>query len=143
RRLIATLLAGAGAAAFSACGIDTDQAGTPTTAAPQGTTTEARTSTEPLPRPPENTVRVDGLTDGLGGIISQRFAARSGIDVAFIRTTDEQAFADLCAGRVDVIEVSRDPTDAELAACRQRGVTLSESMALGADAVVLATKNEA
>lgn len=144
RRLIATLLVGAGAAALGACGIDTDQAGTPTTGTTQGgTPTQARTNTEPLPRPPENTVRVDGLTDGLGGIISQRFAARSGVDVAFIRTTDEQAFADLCAGRVDVIEVSRDPTDAELAACRERGITLSEAMELGADAVVLATKNEA
>ncbi len=146
RRLIATLLIGAGAVVPAACGIETNEAGTPTsaTATATGTTAEEpRTSTEPLPTPPENTVRVDGASDGLTGLVSERFAGRSGINVAFVRTDNEQAFADLCAGRVDVVEVTRDPTDEELAACRRRGVTISESMALGADAVVLATKNEA
>lgn len=144
RDAIVAAVAGVGAAVLVACGIDTGDSGSPTTPPPAGSTTTAtRTTTVPLPAAPENTVRVDGLEGGLSSTFSERFAAESGTNVAFIRASGEQAFADLCAGRVDVIEVSRLPTDAEVRSCRTRGVELSEPLQVAADAEVIATKNEA
>lgn len=142
--LIAAGLCGVGAAVLVACGIDTGDAGSPTTPSPGGTTaTVVRTTTVPLPAAPDNTVRVDGLRGGLSGDFAERFAAETGTNVAFIRAPAEQGFADLCAGRVDVIEVSRLPTDGEALACKRRGVELSEPLQVAADAEVIATKNEA
>jgi hypothetical protein len=146
RQGIAAGVAGVAAAAVvAACGVDTKDAGTPTAPAPEGATVTSpvRRSTVPLPPAPENTVRLDALRGGLGGDASTRFLSRSSINVALIRAAEDQSFADLCAGRVDVIEVARLPTDDEITACRERGVDLSEPLQLGADGVVIATKNEA
>jgi hypothetical protein len=62
--------------------------------------------------------------------------------VAFIQTGEDQSFRDLCAGRVDVIEVARVPRPGEQHACTRRGVDLVGPLEIGADAIVLATKNE-
>jgi ABC-type phosphate transport system substrate-binding protein len=145
RALIAAAAAGVGCAVLVACGIDTSNSGTPTTpVASSGTTaTVARTTTVELPAAPQDTVRIDGLSGGLTGDFTERFVRLSGAQAALIRAPAEQSFADLCAGRVDVIEVSRLPTDDEVLACKRRGVTLSEPLQVAADAEVLATKNEA
>lgn len=144
---IAAGLAGVGAAVLVACGVQTSDSGKPTVPEPKGATTAetqpVRRSTVPLPPAPENTVRVDGLRGGLSEPATRRFLSSSNIEVALIRAEEDQSFADLCAGRVDVVEVSRLPTDAEVTACRERGVDLSEPLQIGADALVLATKNEA
>jgi len=145
RAYIAAGLAGVGAAVVVACGIDTADSGRPTTPNPGGgtTATVVRTTTVPLPAAPDNTVRIDGLRGGLSGSFAERYARLSGANVAMIRASSEQSFADLCAGRVDVIEVSRLPTDDEVLACKRRGVDLSEPLQIAADAEVLATKNQA
>jgi hypothetical protein len=145
RAFIAAGLAGVAAAVIVACGIDTGDSGKPTTPNPGGSTatTLARTTTVPLPAAPDNTVRIDGLRGGLAGDFTARFVQTSGADAALIRASAEQSFSDLCSGRVDVIEVSRLPTDDEVLACKHRGVDLSEPLQIAADAEVLATKNEA
>ena len=102
-----------------------------------------RRNAPPLPAAPENTVRVDGIEGGLSTDATGRFLASSSVGVARITAGEEQAFVDLCAGRVDVIEVARLPTEAEVRACNNRGVELSEPLASAADAEVIATKNEA
>jgi hypothetical protein len=141
---------GAGVAAallVASCGIDTGNSGTPTAKQPAGTGTTAtatvRQNAPALPAAPDNTVRVDGLSSGISDEATAKFLAGSTVNVALIHAADERAFADLCAGTTDVIEVSRLPTDAEVAACRNRGVELSEALQVGADAEVIATKNEA
>jgi ABC-type phosphate transport system substrate-binding protein len=144
QHVIAAGLSGVAAAVLVACGIDTGDAGRPTTPNPGGTTaTVARTTTVPLPAAPDNTVRIDGLQGGVSSELAQRFAAETGTNVAFVRASADTGFADLCAGRVDVIEVSRLPTDNEVLACKRRGVDLSEPLQIAADAEVLATKNNA
>jgi ABC-type phosphate transport system substrate-binding protein len=142
---IAAAVAGVGAAVLVACGVQTEDAGRPTVPEPEGATATRpiRRSTVPLPPAPENTVRVDGLRGGLSTEATRRFLRDSSVQVALIRAEEQQSFADLCAGRVDVIEVARLPTDAEVRACRERGVDISEPLQIGADAIVLATKNEA
>ncbi|HEU4655955.1 MAG TPA: substrate-binding domain-containing protein [Capillimicrobium sp.] len=142
---IAAGLAGVAAAVVVACGVDTADSGKPNVPEPEGSTatTPVRRSTVPLPPAPENTVRVDGLRGGLSSVATSRFLSRSNVEVAFIRAEEDQAFTDLCAGRVDVVEVARLPSDAELQACRERGVAISEPLQVGADAIVVATKNEA
>jgi len=146
RVAIAALLAGVAAAVLVACGIDTSDSGTSTVAGPQGETTNTNTvrrNAPPLPPAPENTVRVDGIEGGLSTDATNRFLNASTVGVARITSSEEQAFVDLCAGRVDVIEVARLPTEAEVRACNNRGVELSEPLASAADAEVIATKNEA
>lgn len=144
RLAIAALLAGVAAAVLVACGIDTSDSGQPTVVAPEGTTptSTVRRNAPPLPAAPENTVRVDGIEGGLSIDATNRFLESSNVRVARITAGEEQAFADLCAGRVDVIEVARLPTEAEVRACNNRGVELSEPLATAADAEVIATKNE-
>ncbi len=145
RAVIAAGAAGVGAAVLVACGINTSDSGRPTTPNPGGSTTAtaSRTTTVPLPAAPEGTVRIDGLRGGLTSTFAERYVRTSGGQVALIRTSADQGFDDLCAGRVDIAEVSRLPTDAEVQACRRRGVDLSEPLQIAADAEVLATKNEA
>jgi hypothetical protein len=131
----------------ASCGIDTGNSGTPTAQQPAGSGTTAtatvRQNAPALPAAPDNTVRVDGLASGISDEATAKFLAGSTVDVALIHAGDEQSFVDLCAGHTDVIEVSRLPTDGEVAACRDRGVELSEALQVGADAEVIATKNEA
>jgi hypothetical protein len=131
----------------ASCGIDTGSSGTPTAKQPVGTGTTAtatvRQNAPALPAAPENTVRVDGLASGISDDAAAKFLSASTADVALIHATDERSFADLCAGTTDVVEVSRLPTEAEVAACRNRGVELSQALQVGADAEVIATKNEA
>lgn len=141
---------GAGIAAallVASCGIDTGNSGTPTAKQPasQGTATTqtVRQNAPALPAAPNNTVRVDGLSSGISDEATSKFLAASTVDVALIHAADEQSFVDLCAGTTDVAEVSRLPTEAEVSACRNRGVELSEPLQIGADAEVIATKNEA
>ncbi|UGS38897.1 PstS family phosphate ABC transporter substrate-binding protein [Capillimicrobium parvum] len=145
RLAIAALLAGVAAAVLVACGIDTSDSGTSSVAGPEGTTNTntVRRNAPPLPAAPENTVRVDGIEGGLSTAATSRFLGSSSVGVARITAGEEQAFVDLCAGRVDVIEVARLPTEAEVRACNNRGVELSEPLASAADAEVIATKNEA
>jgi ABC-type phosphate transport system substrate-binding protein len=142
---IAAGAAGLGAAVLVACGVQTSDSGTPTVELPTqtGGTAQVRPATAPLPPAPENTVRVDGLRAGISEAATRGFVARSSVEVALIRAAEDQAFADLCAGRVDVVEVARVPTEAEAAACRERGVEVSDPLQVAADAIVVATKNEA
>lgn len=160
RQGIAALLSGgAVAVAVAACGVDTGsegRAGTGTqpgqtvtdggrTTATTGTTTTRTTRTATLPAPPPNTVRINGLErSSPAREISTRFASTNGARVAFVRSPgDDRSFADLCAGRVDVVEVSREPTAREIAACRARGIELvDDPLQIGSDAIVLATRNE-
>lgn len=145
RQGIAAALAGLAAAGLvAACGVNTDDAGTPTAPrGPNGASTAPRRPAQPLPPAPPGTVRVDALRGGLGSIAGRGFVTHSNVNLALIQAPDQQSFADLCAGRVDVAEVARLPTEGELAACRDRGVDISEPLQVAADAEVIATKNEA
>jgi len=105
----------------------------------------ARTETNPLisSRPP-NTVLVDGATlDVLTPVAVDPFQSASTGRVVFTATNSRQAFADLCDGKVDVIEPGRAITPAEAAACRRNHLELLGGLAVGWDAVVIAVKNEA
>ena len=148
RRFIISALAGAASAvALAACGINTKDTGPPPPqGAPQSTTTNQgpKRNTRPLPAAPANTVRVNGLPgrSGLSADATRGFAGQSTSQVAFIHATEAQSFRDLCSGRTDVVEVGRLPTAAELTVCHDFGVDLSDALQVGADAIVLATKNE-
>jgi len=158
RRATRTTFASAACAALLAgCGVETD--GTPVSTAPT-TGTTAATSTQAttgptgpqglaalqarLPKRPAGTVAVDGRTaSSLGREGATGFAAGGGsARVAFTRSNEDRAYQNLCAGRVDAIEVTTLPSQGIVDLCVRRGIELVDPIQLASDAIVLATKNE-
>ena len=118
----------------------------------RGDLTEPTTSTNGEPKPDlpplqAGQVLVDGqLTGSLTQDVTDDFrtnAADTGlaIDVAVTPTNESQGFADLCAGKIDIVDTSRRITDDELAACADNGLEVVDFQ-IAFDAAVVVTKNE-
>lgn len=142
----AALGAVAAIAVGTGCGVQSNETGpdrTVAVTATTATTATTRTATTPtLPKRPSGTVAVDTVTgDPVTGTAINDFTGSSSVNVARSVGTDADNFGDLCAGRVDVITVTREPTGTEQAACKRNGVELAAPMQTASDAIVLATKN--
>ncbi|NPC98478.1 substrate-binding domain-containing protein [Nocardioides sp. zg-DK7169] len=96
-----------------------------------------------LPGLAPGTVVVDGATTGSLTPAVSRDWAGSGtpVRVEVRRNGEDRAFADLCAGRIDVADSARGISAAEWEACRAVGLELVE-IQVAADAVVVAIKSE-
>lgn len=143
------------------CGVDTDDAGDVSTNAttnsaasnargattgPTGPTGAAgqRALEARLPKRPAGTVAIDGRTEN--SITRQgavAFRGQGGTSrITFTGSTEDRAYQNLCAGRVDAIEVTTLPSQGIIDLCRSRGIVLVNPLQLASDAIVLATKNE-
>ncbi len=110
------------------------------------------TETE-LPARPAGAVDVEGTVDGSltvdfveGDASSTGFSdtvSSSGLNIQpNVRDVDEAtSFADLCAGRIDIVDSSRPVSEEEIQRCERNGLQLVEFQ-VGYDAAVLATRNE-
>ncbi len=128
------------AVAIAACGVDVAKEGTVSSTS----TTIATTRTE-LPHRPPGVVAIDGgsediLTKAIVAEFGRQFATRAELSDG---GGEAQGFADLCAGRVDVVDATRTISSGELAACRSNGLSVPNPITAGSDALVIATKNEA
>lgn len=144
----AALAAGFATAVLMGCGIDTQEAGksdtqvASTSTSPTSTTGVNTTAAKNLPKRPAGTVAVEGPLQGsLTPLAIQRV---SGVQVNFANVGENQGFEDLCRGRIDVLDASRQPSRAELRLCRRNGVELTDQpIQVASDAVIVATRNEA
>jgi ABC-type phosphate transport system substrate-binding protein len=128
------------AVAIAACGVDVAKEGRVST-----TSTTIATTRKALPQRPPGVVAIDGgsediLTKAIVEEFGRRFATRAELSDG---GGEAQGFADLCAGRVDVVDATRTISSAELAACRANGLSVPNPITAGSDALVIATKNEA
>jgi len=145
--------------AVAGCGVDTDDAGQANTSPTVATTTTGAATTGPtgvsaaqrqrqlearLPKRPSGTVAIDGRTqDSITRQGAVAFRGQGGnARLAFTGSTEDRAFQNLCAGRVDAIEVTTLPSQGIIDLCRSRGIELVSPIQLASDAIVLATKNE-
>jgi len=137
------VLAGTVTAVLSACGIDTKDAGRPSDQATGAATTPARTTSTPpadLPRRPDGVVAVEGPRQG--SLTPRAIERVTGVRVSFANVGETEGIADLCAGRIDVLDTSRRITERERRICARNGVDLVEAIQVASDAVVIATRNE-
>lgn len=132
---------------LAACG-DLGDSGDGTSGEVTEPTTER--SGEPKPDLPPLTagqVRVDGQFAGsLTEQVTDDFradATSSGlaVDVAPTATDEATAFASLCAGEIDLVDVSRRISDDELKACTDNGLEVVDFQ-IAFDATVVVTRNE-
>jgi ABC-type phosphate transport system substrate-binding protein len=137
---LAALLAGLLALGLAACGVDTKDAGNPTVQ----TTGTGRTSTideaaaKRLPKSPNGVVRAEGpVTGSLTPQVSV-----DGVRVSYAPQGESNGFRDLCEGNIDVLDTSRQITNAERKLCNDNGVELADAIQVASDAVVIATPNE-
>jgi hypothetical protein len=151
QRLMFLLTGGLASLAVAGCGVDTAEDGAPAKASTTAVTTTTKTTssgtsattTTParkvLPRRPSGTVAVD--VQDRQGITAVAASAFGGARIALARTSEDRAYADLCAGRVDVIETSNVPTESDRRACKANGLEIADAIQTASDAIVLATKN--
>lgn len=158
KRAASIFAAGAMAAFGAGCGVNTAQDGkasststapvaasttTTSTSASGATTTTATTvpqSKRVLPRRPNGTLALDVQNrNGISALAASKF---TGARVALSTTNENRAYADLCAGRVDVVETSNVPTLANYKDCSDNGLQIADAIQTASDAIVLATKNE-
>lgn len=159
RQLLAAAAALSAGIALAACGIDTEEAGRSATVSTTPTVPAATNSAQSrqereeaerqrrfraLPQPQRGQVVVAGPADDvLGRRLISDFNAGSSTNVRFARSQDRSAYADLCAGRVDIVETSSLPSTGIREACQRNGLEVVDALQLGSDAIVLATKNAA
>jgi ABC-type phosphate transport system substrate-binding protein len=105
-----------------------------------------------LPKPETGVIKLaDAESLGITQKLDAAYQATgSGVTVIPTDTSTAQAFSRLCSGRADIAEVTQQPSAAELAQCAANGITFAdnadgnpEAFTLAADAIVVATKNEA
>lgn len=95
-----------------------------------------------LPQPTTGVVLIDGNEGSLTPEEVFRFnQTGSATDVRMSFRGEDQAFQELCAGEVDVVDSSRTISQAELDACRAVGLDVVQFQ-VASDAVVVAIKNE-
>lgn len=135
---LAALVAGV---ALAACGVTTKNADRSPQIGPNG---KRVPRTPKLPARPAGVVAIDGERQGsLTPVAVQEFGnSQNAVNVQFNATGENQAFADLCQGKVDIVDSVRQISAAELAACSRRGIQLAPQVQVGSDAVVVATRNE-
>ncbi len=147
RRALAAATATASAAclALAGCGVSNEGAirelEQSTQTASGSSQTQAKRSSKPLPQPTPGEARIDGIARGsLTPLAVAAYAEGGGSTSVNVRRNGEgTAFAELCAGDIDLVDSSRPITRAELARCRAAGLTPVQ-FTVAADAVVVATK---
>lgn len=141
RALLAALAAGAASAALVGCGINTQNAGQPNITTPTSTTsTGTSTTAKKLPKRPSGVVAVEGPRTGS---ITPIIRNPADLNVSFANVSEGTGVADLCSGRIDVLDISRQLTDSELRQCKRNGVDLADQpLLVASDAIVIATWNE-
>lgn len=130
-----TLLAG--------CGIDTGKEGRPdadVSTTPGSTSTIDAEKTERLPKRDPGVVEVRGPSQG--SLTPEATVGVSGVRVNLITVDEAEGIADLCAGRIDVLDISRGLTVAERRRCDRNGVELADPIQVASDAIIVATPNE-
>jgi ABC-type phosphate transport system substrate-binding protein len=143
RRALLLLLAAGAAAPLAGCGIDTSKQGKPDAGS---STTPGKTSTvisdraRKLPKRPAGVVEVRGPEQG--SLTPAAIPGVTGVRVNLITESGQQGITDLCAGRIDVLDISRTLTRAELRACARNGVDVADPIQIASDAIVIATPNE-
>lgn len=139
--LLAALVLGVSSAALVGCGINTNNAGSPTVAPPSTETSGTKTTpAKRLPKRPPGVVAVEGPRQGS---LTPLIRNPSSVNVSFANVNEGTGVGDLCAGRIDVLDISRQLTPSELAACKRNGVELSDQpLLVASDAIVIATRNE-
>ena len=133
----------------SACGdLENGDSTSPQGELTEGTTTGGQAAPRgDLPQPTQGVIEIGGALDGsLTDELVVKFgkeAGRSGlaITVDTANTGETQAFADLCAGEVDLADSSREMTPEERAVCAGNGLEVVDFQ-IAFDAVVVVTRNE-
>jgi phosphate transport system substrate-binding protein len=144
----AGVLAAVIAAAGAGCGLQSGGGGATgaTVTAPQQNQTSHAPAANLPPRPPGEV----GMEGSVNGSINQealhQFAAvrrQQGLAIRVVPTQTPPAtgFADLCAGRTDVVATATTITQEQLQACRSNGLTVLDLPTVF-DASVVATRNE-
>jgi hypothetical protein len=166
RPVAAALAAVLTAGLLTACGVDNKEAGRSATfttdaaaaSASQSAATQALARQRAaavarrqaaLPKPTAGVVAVEGRAPlGVSPKVQAAFARTSSTAVRFRNTADAAAFRDLCDGKTDIVESTRDMSASELDRCRENGVDLLTDgsgrvrpLQLAAEGIVIATKN--
>ena len=150
----ASATTGAGASATTGAGAAGAGAGTSATtgagALTEGTSTTAAGDAKPqqdLPDATTGVVRIDGAPGGsLTDEAIVRFgneATQSGLAVTIDagKSGESDAFARLCDGEIDMVDSSREISDAEAASCSANGLQVVD-FRIAFDAAVIVTRNE-
>jgi ABC-type phosphate transport system substrate-binding protein len=127
------------AAVSSGCGVSTKGAAGPPAALASAT---PLASYSHLPPRPVGLVQIDGHTTGT--LTAGAVAAYQGLGarISVADNGEAQAFGELCAGRIDVVDSAQPISAAQLSVCERNGVQPVQ-FEVAADAVVLATRAEA
>lgn len=131
------------ALAAAGCGVTTDGAikelGQESSPGAAGSSAAVALETAPSPTPGQATV--DGVARGsLTPLAARAYLERGGAtEIRVRRRGEDEAFAALCGGQVDMVDSSRPISRRELARCRAAGLTPVQ-LQIAADAVVVATK---
>lgn len=96
-----------------------------------------------LPSRPSGVIDIDGSTRGsLSGVLRNRYVTVGSLNQVNLENRGEDAaFADLCAGKIDLVDSARPISEAEWDACQAVGLDVVQFQ-IASDAVVVATKNE-
>ena len=152
RRGAAAVLAALASLGLAACG-DLESGGDSSTGAgalTEGTSTTAAGDAKPqqdLPDATTGVVRIDGAPGGsLTDEAIVRFgneATQSGLAVTIDagKSGESDAFARLCDGEIDMVDSSREISDAEAASCSANGLQVVD-FRIAFDAAVIVTRNE-
>lgn len=96
-----------------------------------------------LPRRAANQVVLSVPSERSAAAVAARDLNRERSSVNFttsVQPTD-QGFTDICSGRADVLQTSREITDAERAQCSQNGLDVRGAVVIGFATAVLVTEN--
>lgn len=141
-RAVQSMLCVAALAALTGCGVSTNNP--PAERGTEIASLEHSGGGQITSRAPGAVLAEGGTLDALTRLAAGPFASRNpSTQVSFATAAPERSFADLCSGKVDLIEPGRTASDAETAACRKHHFELVGPLLIGSDAVVIATKNEA
>jgi ABC-type phosphate transport system substrate-binding protein len=151
RRLFPAGLLAASAIAASGCGVSTDanlvrddqRAVSARQVRDEQDVAEVARRRAALPKRPSGQLAVSMRTSDLftARAISGLRKDDSPVTFSVRPEPTDQGFADLCAGRVDLIQSGRRITDAELAECEANGLQIGAPIQLGYATAVLVTQN--
>jgi phosphate transport system substrate-binding protein len=141
RRGVQLLLCLAAVTALAGCGVSTQHA--PPERGAELATHEREPPAALRARPPETVLAEGSMLDAATPLAEGPFQIANSKRVHFDTTSSRGAFADLCSGKVDVIEPGQTPTRAEQKACTRNHLDLVGPLLVASDAAVIATKNEA
>ncbi len=141
RKFQLMLCAAVALATLGGCGVSTKNA-------PPERGAELNTTEEPTPaalkvRPPDTVLAEGSTLDAAAPLANGPFQTASAKRVQFEATSPQAGFADLCKGKVDIVEPGQTIGTAEAKACERNHLDLIGPLLIAADAAVIATKNEA